>query len=234
VKYTADTDRRLKARVMCTSTYTYNIQPGKWEVFPLSEGDGLYTISVYENAYDSKYALMLSTQCEVSLRDEFAPFLHSNQYVDYSSAPDTLAMAEELTRDMEDELEMVEAVYNFTIENISYDGELAAVVKSGYLPELDAVLASGKGICFDYAALMTGMLRSRGVPCKLVVGYAGSVYHAWISVWTSGEGWIDGLIFFDGSSWHRMDPTFASGDDSSEDIMQYIGDGSNYVEKYIY
>ena len=24
-----------------------------------------------------------------------------------------------------------------------------------------------KGICFDYAALMTGMLRSQGIPCKL-------------------------------------------------------------------
>ena len=50
------------------------------------------------------------------------------------------------------------------------------------------LLEKKSGICFDYAALMTGMLRSQGVPCKLVVGYAGTVYHAWISVWTAEHG----------------------------------------------
>ena len=56
------------------------------------------------------------------------------------------------------------------VNNITYDTELAETVKSGYLPVLDKVLESKKGICFDYAALMTGMLRSQSVPCKLVVG----------------------------------------------------------------
>ena len=81
---------------------------------------------------------------------------------------------------------------------------------------------------------MTGMLRSQGVPTKLVVGYAGSVYHAWINVWSAEEGWIDGVIFFDGTSWKRMDPTFASSGNSSSDIMDYIGNGANYVAKYFY
>ena len=105
---------------------------------------------------------------------------------------------------------------------------------SGYLPVLDDVLAEKKGICFDYAALMAGMLRSQGVPCKLVVGYAGSAYHAWISVWTEGEGWVDGVIYFNGTTWHRMDPTFASSSNRSNDIMDFIGDDSNYSTKYIY
>lgn len=235
VQYTAETEKRLKAQVKGPlSTYTYTIEPGVEAVFPLSEGNGSYKISIYENAYDSKYAHVLSAQCTVELANEFAPFLHSNQYVNYAAAPKTLAKAEELTAGLGDELQMVEAVYNYAVENIVYDTQRAATVKSGYLPVLDSVLAEGKGICFDYAALMTGMLRSREVPCKLVVGYAGNVYHAWISVWTSDEGWIDGVIFFDGNQWHRMDPTFASGANSSESIMEYIGDGSNYVEKYIY
>ena len=99
---------------------------------------------------------------------------------------------------------------------------------------LDNVLAAKKGICFDYAALMTGMLRSQGVPCKLVVGYAGTVYHAWINVWTEETGWIDGVIYFDGTAWQRMDPTFASSGGGSDAIMQYIGDGKNYTQKYVY
>ena len=110
----------------------------------------------------------------------------------------------------------------------------AANVKSGYLPVLDDVLASKTGICFDYAALMTGMLRSQGVPCKLVIGYAGTAYHAWISVWSEDTGWVDGAIMFDGRTWHRMDPTFASSAKKSESIMKYIGDGKNYTAKYLY
>ena len=90
-----------------------------------------------------------------------------------------------------------------------------------------------KGICFDYAALMTAMLRSQEIPCKLVVGYAGNVYHAWISVWTAENGWIDGAIFFDGQVWTRMDPTFASSGGRSEEIMNFIN-GGNYTTKYLY
>ena len=99
---------------------------------------------------------------------------------------------------------------------------------------LDDTLATGKGICFDYAALMVGMLRSQGVPCKLVVGYAGKAYHAWVSVWTEESGWVDGAIFFDGSTWQRMDPTFISSGKNSASIQKYVGNGSNYNAMYLY
>ena len=144
------------------------------------------------------------------------------------------AIARELTEGKTEPLEKVQAVYDFVVKNITYDHELAATVQSGYLPVLDTVLAKRSGICFDYASLMTGMLRSQGIPSKLVVGYAGTAYHAWISVWSEETGWVDGAIYFDGVSWQRMDPTFASSGRQSAAIMKYIGDGSNYTTKYLY
>ena len=89
-------------------------------------------------------------------------------------------------------------------------------------------------ICGALASLMTGMVRSLGIPCKLVVGYAGSAYHAWISIWTEESGWVDNVIFFNGTSWQRMDPTFASSGKQSASIMAYIGDSKNYTTKYLY
>ena len=68
----------------------------------------------------------------------------------------------------------------------------------------------------------------------MVVGYAGKTYHAWINVWTEETGWVDGVIFFDGTTWQRMDPTFASSNQGSEAILSYIGDGTNYTAKYVY
>ena len=94
-------------------------------------------------------------------------------------------------------------------------------------------MESGKGICFDYASLMAGLLRSQGIPTKLVVGYSGTAYHAWISVYLDEAGWVDNIIEFDGSSWSLMDPTLAACNDSSS-VKEYIGDGSNYTEKFSY
>ncbi len=235
VKYKTETMQKLKAQVQGPTTkYTYTIQPGDWETFPLSDGNGDYQITVFENVEGKKYATVVSVTATVALEDEFAPFIRPNQYVNYGEAEETIKLAAKLTQGKKTELEKVQAVYEYVVKNISYDTELAANVKSGYLPELDKVLETKKGICFDYASLMTGMLRSQSVPCKLVVGYAGEVYHAWISVYSEKDGWIDSAIYFDGTTWKRMDPTFASSSNRSEAIMKYIGDGSNYTEKYIY
>ncbi len=233
--FTGATTKRLKVQVSGPSTtYTYDISAGQWTTFPLSDGNGNYKVTVFENTEGTKYATVLSASFSVSLTDEFAPFLRPNQYVDYAVAKNTISKATELTVGITDPLQKVEKIYDYVISTLTYDKAKAASVKSGYLPVLDSVLASKQGICFDYAALMTGMLRSEGVPCKLVVGYAGNAYHAWVSVWTKETGWIDGAIYFDGSKWQRMDPTFASSSNSSANIMEYIGDGSNYTTKYLY
>ena len=234
-KFLQETDKKIKAQVKCGDTvYTYNLSPCEWEVFPLSEGAGDYKLTVFMNVEGTKYTTVLSASFTAEPESEFSAFLYPNQYVDYSSAPNTVEKAWELTKYTKEPLEKVAAVYDYVVDTLSYDKKLAANVKSGYLPDLDGVLSRKKGICFDYAALMAGMLRSQSVPCKLVVGYAGDAYHAWISVWTEAEGWIDGAIFFDGHSWHRMDPTFASSADRSDSIMEYIGNGKNYSEKYLY
>ena len=236
VKYLKSTDSKLKAQVAGPNgvTYTYNVTPKKWEVFPLSEGNGTYKVSLFKNVSGSKYASVLSQSIKVSMKNQFSVFLYPNQYVNYSAAPNAVEKAYQLTKYKKDPLEKVAAIYDYVVDTLTYDKAKAASVQSGYLPNLDSVLSKKKGICFDYAALMTGMLRSQGVPCKLVVGYAGSAYHAWISVWSEGSGWIDGAIFFNGVSWQRMDPTFASSGNRTDSIMQYIGNGSNYSAKYLY
>ena len=154
-----------------------------------------------------------------AFRDEFFP--QAETYTDYR---------EVLKRD---DLDYVEKVYDYVTGNIVYDTELAANVPLGYIPEIDSTLERGKGICFDYASLMTALLRTQGIPTKLVVGYSGTAYHAWISVYLQEAGWVDKIIRFDGKSWSLMDPTLAASNDR-EDVKRYIGDGGNYIAKYFY
>ena len=235
VKFKAVTEKTLRCQMKCSiDTYTFVLTTQKWVVIPLGNGNDSYKIVVFENVEGNKYSAVLSASFTAELTDQFAPFIRPNQYVDYAEAKDTLKKAAELTAGDEDALSKVASVYDFVINNFKYDKELAENVQTGYLPVLDEVLKKKKGICFDYAAIMTAMLRSQGVPCKLVVGYAGESYHAWISVWSDTEGWIEKAVFFDGKSWQRMDPTFASTGKNRLDINKYIGDGSNYTEKYFY
>ncbi len=234
VQYLGQTDKRLKVLLQGPTTrYSYNLTPEEWTVLPLSDGNGTYEAGVYINVVDKKYATVMTGKFTAEMTDEFAPFLRPNQYVNYTQATNAVKLGLEITAGIEDALHKVAAVYDYVVSTLSYDYDLAATVKSGYLPDLDSVLSEKKGICFDYAALMTAMLRSQEIPCKLVVGYAGKTYHAWISVWTEEEGWIDGAIFFDGSVWHRMDPTFASSGAGDPEIQEFILNG-NYTVKYLY
>ena len=236
VKFTQNTRKALRVIVKGPSgvSYTYIIKPGDFEVFPFSDGNGSYTVGVYEQAEGTKYAVANTVTITVRLPNEFAPFLTPNQYVNFNMNNLVVHKAAELTNGSANLIEKITAIYNFVIGNISYDKELARTVQSGYLPDVDAVMKSKKGICFDYSAVMAAMLRSLGIPSKLVVGYAGEAYHAWINAYSKETGWINQVIFFDGNSWKLMDPTFASSSKQSSEIMKFIGDGRNYKAKFMY
>ena len=215
-------------------TYTYLLsQNKKYETFSLSSGDGAYSLRVYEHVKDNSYTLIYAKELTVTLRNEFLPFLYPNQYVSFT--PDSLAAAlsEQLCKDAGSDAETIGILYRYVIRNISYDMEKAAQAAYGYLPDVDEILTSGKGICFDYAAVLTAMLRSRGIPAKLEIGYAGDVLHAWVSVYSENAGGTDGAARLREKTWNLLDPTLAA-NGGSAGTKAYIGDGSQYKVKYSY
>lgn len=225
---------RLKFQVVKDDiVYNYDIaSDGTPSVFPLQSGNGLYRFRVMENVVDSKYAENYSATCEVALLDEFQPFLRPNDYVPYTSDSLCVKKAQELVTTAGDELGFVNAVFQFVCSNVTYDREKAMAVTSGYMPKPDETMQTGKGICFDYAALAGAMLRSQGVPTKEIFGYVApdGVYHAWNMFYTELTGWVTVSYEVRADSWNRLDLTFsANGADNS-----FIGNGSNYSDLYFY
>ncbi len=218
--------------------YQYYLRTdGEYDVFPLSDGNGKYLVTVNKNVSGNKYNVELSLTINAQMDDEFAPFLRPNQYVNYTENSTALQVAANqiAEKGAADNLSKVEVIYDYVVNALTYDTAKAKSVKYDYLPDIDKVLSEGKGICFDYAALMAAMLRSQGVPIKLVVGYTSAGQkHAWINVWSETEGWVEGMIFFNGQEWELMDPTLASSNKQSASIMKYIGNGKNYTAKYLY
>lgn len=234
VKYSGGTSR-IKVRISKGTEYTYDLNTaGNYEVFPLTEGSGTYTIKVFQQVQGTSYAQVMSQTVTANIADSQSPFLYPNQFCNFNANSAVVAKAAELTGGISDPLAKVQAVYRYAIDHISYDYQKAASVQSGYLPVPDATLASGKGICFDYAAVMTSMLRSQDIPTKLVIGYTGGTYHAWVSVYLSGQGWVDNIIYFDGTNWRYMDPTFASSGKGDAAVSNYISNQANYQAKFTY
>lgn len=212
VRYTGDAAKvRMLLDTPSGDTYNY-LMPidGSYAVFPMSDGSGSYNVGIYENIVDNDYAEVFSQEIEVELADEVQVFLYPNRYVDFDAESDAVKKGAELVAKTTTDLEAVEAVYRYVTENITYDYDKAETVQSGYLPVVDETLHTGKGICFDYASLMAAMLRSQRIPTRLEIGYAGTLYHAWISVYIEDQGWIDDVIVFDGEAWVLMDPTLVS------------------------
>lgn len=213
--------------------YTYDLKTNDFEVFPLTGGNGDYTVAVYENIEDTQYAVAMSEIINVEIADELTPYLYPNQYVNFTKDSEAVKLASEIVYSANSDIEAVELVYDYIIKNITYDTAKAESKPTNYVPDIDEILDIKKGICLDYASLMCSMLRSQGIPTRLEIGYAADAYHAWISVHIDDIGWVNGIIEFTGTTWQLMDPTFgASTNDDA--LKKFIGDGTNYTLQKIY
>lgn len=227
-------DSRMNIQLTTPSgvVYSYFLEPDEQTVLPFSEGSGEYLITCYQQVDGNQYAALYTETLTIKLQNEFLPFLYPNQYVDFSSKSEACKLAASLVKEDMTDIDILKTFYAYVTSHISYDYDKADSVEAGYLPDIDDTLSTGTGICFDYAALTTAMLRSQDIPCKLQIGYSGDVKHAWIDVYIRGSGWVTKAVSFDGDTWKLMDPTFDANSDGDEAIQEYIGDESNYTVQF--
>lgn len=232
-----EADARCAIRYPDGSTYSYALPRGVPSVATLTGGDGTYSVSLLEAKADGKYWIRAARTIEIEGMPEQAAYVASCMYVDYDGADGATGLAGELCPEGSTTAEKVDAVYQYVARNLSYDKAKAASGVKMYAPDLDATLDAGKGICLDYAALAAGMLRSQGVPCKMVFGDMSTMgYHAWIEVWSDEDGWMDasGMLLKAGE-WTRLDPTVLSCMRDAAKANRIVLDDGNYGEpKFTY
>ena len=233
-RYTGGEELRIKVQITKEGGIDYNYdlnRDGAFEIYPLTEGEGAYTLRVLEQLEENRYTPVLTCPVTLRLDDPMAPFLQPNQFVNYG--PTVADLAAQVMGPGETDADQTALALAYVVETLAYDEDKAGTVEPGYLPDLEAVLAEGKGICFDYAALLCAMLRSQGIPAKLVIGDSGEVYHAWVEVWCAAAGEAVGIPI-DPGEWTLLDPTFLSESGGDPRILDYIRDRENYAPRYFY
>lgn len=234
--YTGDRGK-CKLRIEANGqTYDHDLDAnGKTEYYPLSMGSGKYKVSLFERIEGTSYSVVLRQEFQTDIENSLSPFLYPNRYVLFDKSADCTYKAAELCAGKDKTIDKIASVFVWVSDNITYDFDLAASVKSGYVPRPDAVLAKKSGICFDYASLMAAMLRSQGIPSRLVIGYASpDIYHAWNEVYTKETGWITPELLLKNSGYNLVDATFYAGSSDKKKISEYISNNGNYSAVYYY
>jgi len=124
--------------------------------------------------------------------------------------PRTVELGRQLRREYDSDRAIVDAaLQRFTQQEYVYTLRPRALI--GADPVDEFLFDTRRGFCEHYASAFTVLMRSAGVPARVVTGYQGghlnpisnrltvrqSDAHAWSEVWLSGQGWV------------RVDPTAA-------------------------
>jgi hypothetical protein len=222
-------DKKCKVTVTNgTGSYQYDILTRSSFIgIPLQMGNGSYTLSVFSQISGTSYAQAMASTFNVDLASSLKPFTAASLMSDFSTGSACVSKANSLCSGITTTNGRVDAIYGWIVSNINYDTALANSITSGqvavYLPDPDRTYSTRKGICFDYASLMCAMLRSQGIPTRLIIGQTPLGYHAWNEVYFAGTGWVVVASFqwqnIDGSGWVMLDSTFAAGGMSPADIQ---------------
>lgn len=206
--YNEATEKKMKLIVQLgEEKYVYNLfRANDYVNYPLQLGDGMYSISIYENTTGTKYKKVAASSYQVKLKDPNSVYLQSVLEINWNEDDKSIKLADELvaqalvakkakaTASKRDQIvltekEIINEFYMYVIKNIKYDYKKIETLDYSYIPDNDALLISKKGICYDYSSLLASMLRSQGIPSKMAKGYANksTTYHAWNEIYLASE-----------------------------------------------
>lgn len=199
VAVTAKSEEPVKIRLIAPGGLerVYNVpHTGLVSYYPLSDGRGTYGIQLLKKADASEgenmYVQVLQGSCEAMLFDEFQPFLRPSSYVWFTGYSDCVAEAARICSGQSSDDRKIERIKDYICDNLSYDELLAESDDQSFIRDPDAILSRKSGTCLDYSVLAAAMLRSQGIPTKVVYGEMNGAQglHAWNMVYTSSRGWF--------------------------------------------
>lgn len=224
-----DPDVRVQVRLNGDGgvLYTYELDDPEGTRVTFTQGDGTYQVLVLQHVQGIRFRVACRTEIKIKDAGNGA-FTGPTAMIRYKPDSALARKAAEVCKDGGSHTDDIGVIYKYVTEHMSYDDGKAKVIASGEwtggaVPDPDAAYASGNGVCYDIAGLLAAMLRSRGVPCKLVYGHVDGTYHAWCMAMPDQDGTAGGMPLKAGE-WSLLDPTL--GLSGGRLAKQYAADGA--------
>ena len=210
----------LHSRTNDVVSYTVTLEPHQknW-LFALDIPYSVPDNILYTNNYNlrtkqkinSLYQYKVSSNFDYIIQKELTRWEKSaGLKIPLNSNPKTIQLGKELSQRYSNNEDIVNHVLNlFNTENFHYT--LRPPLTPGFNPVDQFLFDSRRGFCEHYASSFTLLMRTAGIPARVVLGYQGgttnplnnvmsvrnSDAHAWSEVWFKNKGWV------------RFDPTAA-------------------------
>lgn len=227
VTYKKNTTKRVKVMIeKDKEKYTYDVMKRDGvETFPLQLGNGTYKITLLENTTAKKYRIIDSETVKLNLTEPNNVYLNSIQNIDWNKNSSAIQNANKLTEKKNSNPEKVQVLYSDIVFNYRYDYNKLAQLPTMYLPIIDETYHVKTGICYDFASLYAAVLRSQGIPCKLVKGYSTNAqgYHAWNEVYDEKS-----------KTWKIIDTTYDLQVITKKPFLNKIKETKEYEKVYEY
>lgn len=122
--------------------------------------------------------------------------------------PEVAELAAAITAGADSTYDKVKALEDWMDDNIVYTRDIPALA-GGEDAVHHLLLESRRGFCEQIGSALVVMLRSLGIPSRLVVGYVPGEYDSttgeWLSRGTDAHAWAE--VYFPGIGWQGFDPT---------------------------
>lgn len=198
---TNDVKIKLLVQLSGGKQYKYDIPKGSVNIkIPMTQGNGDYKFILCKNISGTRYAVIQTVNVSQSLSSANDAFLTSNYMISWDASNQAIKHAQSLAKKSKGK--KIKVIYEYVVKNYAYDYDKSDNIDelskgNAYIPNINTIFTAKKGICYDVSILLASMLRSVGVPTKVVTGYTpnASVYHAWNNV-------------YDNSKWNVIDATY--------------------------
>ena len=194
IKITGVDDKKL-----CVSLIPVDVE-GKSEMvrqykegyYPLIFGSNEYELVVFAEKTDGMLIQVYKTRFDAEF-DQVDAYRYSNVYSCFDDDSALAAKAYELTYGAKNDAEKAEIIANYIMRTVKYSDSVFDETNEN-LADVDSYYERGAGVCYHFAALFSGMMKSIGIPTREVrgelVGYKD--VHSWNEYYCAeSDSWIE-------------------------------------------
>lgn len=163
-----------------SNNYTYIVQRGRYLKVPLCYGAGSYSFNFYLDNNGNKGNFLVGKTVESGLSDKDSIYTRKNSYVNIPTYNNEYQKVISELMASSNKITYISEALTYVKENYKY---LDEKIDTAYIPDISKFIKLGEGNRLEFASLFAGLMRSNGIPCKVVICLDNKEKYIWNEVY---------------------------------------------------